>query len=127
MLYEVITAKGYRMIESCIDQLPGGKILYRRNDEDHDLEFCHSPIYLGITLYYIKGDYSTRITIRDTDDNYVRGCYKDQAEYINLENYKKELDKMFESQSVVHSLVHSVRITSYNVCYTKLLRHTQIQ
>ncbi|MGF7048658.1 hypothetical protein J2T13_003166 [Paenibacillus sp. DS2015] len=92
---DYLLTKGYRMIESSIEQLSGGEILYRRIDEDHDISFSHSQYYLGLVASYIKGEFETVIHIHDEAGNSVSRNFKNQEEYIEiLEKYKIALDKL---------------------------------
>ena len=114
MLYEVITDK-ILLAFSVMLSLPGTPVIYygdefgKPNDED----------------YY---KYQINITGHNDTRNYVRGK-------IDWEKLEKQLNNAESSESKIYTelkkmiavrkrnnILSTGRITSYNVCYTKLLR-----
>lgn len=93
---DYLITKDYRMIESSIDQLSGGKVLYRRDNCDHNILFSHSNYYLGLSVASIKGGIKEKIYIHDEAGNSLTRGFKNKAEYIDLlEKYKVELDNCY--------------------------------
>lgn len=78
-MHEFLINKNFNLIEMSIEELAGGKAIYRYRHNSNEISFNHSIVYLGLTCFLTERKNTRAITVKDEWGNIVIPTYNIQG------------------------------------------------